>query len=454
MPDDLESIFLLANTLPESAWIQNSLYYVFIVVLLLFLLVASALVSACEVALFSLRPHEINLCRRSNKRVDKCLINFLDHSERFLAIILILNNLFNLSFVTLATFTTWTIFDKEHVSAQIITILTAVVTLCIVLFGEIVPKVYAQQHALRYIRLVVKPLHYIGIILRPITGIFIFIHKHMKRYVYHTGYSYSRHSLQEAIDLTRKHESFSSEEEEGMLRGIMNFASIPTKEIMRPRHDMIGIEANKSFHALLSAIEESRHSRIPIYSETLDKIKGMLYTKDLVPHIDQKDNFNWHTLLRSAYYVPENRKIGSLFKDFQKKHIHIAIVVDEYGGTSGLVTMEDVIEEIVGDIRDESDTENTLSYKKLDAHTFIFEAKISLNDLCKVLDLEQDFFDKSRNESQSLAGLMLEINEKMPQIGDKITYEHLIFKVLSADHKRIKRVRVSFNPTQKVVKEE
>ena len=210
---------------------------------------------------------------------------------------------------------------------------------------------------------------------------------------------------------------------------------------MQPRHDIQAVEKTQNFHELLSNVKPLPYSRIPIYNETLDKIEGILYTKDLIPQMKQDSEFAWNQLLRQTFFVPENRKIGALFRDFQKKRIHMAIVVDEYGGTSGLVTMEDVIEEIVGDIRDESD-QKSKQYKKLDPQTYIFEARISINDLCKVLELQANFFDRVRNECHSLGGLILEIHGKLPQAGTKILYQGLSFTIISAHAKGIRTVRV------------
>ena len=415
--------------------------------ILLLLLLCSALVSASEVALFSLNSSDIQSCRNSRKRCDQYLWRLLARPQRVLATILILNNVANITFVTLSTFLVWRIVGTQDLKGWIVTSLTAVVTFCIVFFGEIIPKVYASQNALRYARFISIPLYYTNTLLLPLTTVFGWIHHQLQQRIQKKGYKYSIDSLEQALDIATQgphdaqEEARISKEEEGMLRGIMHLSSMPVKEVMQPRHTIKALSKEQDFYSLLSAVKPLCYSRIPIYCEALDKIEGILYSKDLLPYLSSPQDFAWHNLLRPAHFVPENQKIGALFKDFQKKRVHMAIVVDEYGGTSGLVTMEDVIEEIVGDIRDESDQKEK-HYQKLAPLSYLFEAKVSINDLCKTLQLDTNFFGSVRNESQSLGGLILEINGNLPQVGTKIRYRGLLFTIASVHAKGIKKVSV------------
>ena len=441
MPDDPEQrllFFLDSLKLIASLSFYGGSAIVFVLVVLL---CSSALVSASEVAFFSLQKADLSKCTHSKKKKDKHLLSLLSHPQRLLATILIINNLTNIAFVTLSTFLAWEIFGTRDLQGQVLTGLTVLVTVCIVLFGEIIPKIYAAQNPLRYAKSVATPLLYTVAFLRPLTAIFVLIHKQIDKRIDRKGYSYSIDSLQQALDIASKHNT--SKEEEDMLRGIMHLSSMPVKEIMQPRHTISALDKEEDFYTLLGKLDELRYSRVPIYNETLDKIEGILYRKDLLAHLDEASNFKWQKFLRSAYFVPENRKIGDLFRDFQKKRVHMAIVVDEYGGTSGLITMEDVIEEIVGDIRDESDKLEKEPYKKHDARNYIFEAKISLNDFCKAMQIPPTFFDELRSESQSLAGLILEIHGKLPQKDTEVLCKNFTFTIKSVDDKRIKSVQVT-----------
>ena len=249
----------------------------------------------------------------------------------------------------------------------------------------------------------------------------------------------SKEELNKAMSLTI--DKSTSKEEKDILKSIINFGSIKVKEIMKSRVDIVAFEIDESFEKISELINKSGYSRIPVFKETIDNIEGVLYVKDLLPHLNDK-NFDWTKKIRPAFFVPENKNIDVLFKDFQEKRVHLSLVIDEYGGVSGLVTLEDIIEEIVGDIKDEFDFEEDFYYKKIDSNTFLFDGKTSLNDLCKVLNIHKDFFDASKGESESLGGLILELNSKIPSVGDKIKFDNFIFTIMSVDNKRIKRVRV------------
>ena len=403
--------------------------------LLLFLLVFSAIISGSEVAFFSLSQTEIKkYAKEKNKRLTNA-VNLLKSPDKLLANILIVNNLINVAIITLSAYFTWSSFGK---SAYVFFILTFVVTAVIIFCGEIIPKVYASKNKKLFIKTSSLVLIPSNIIFKPLILMLIKISqafKNNKRELLES----SKEELNKAMSLTI--DKSTSKEEKDILKGIINFGSIKVKEIMKSRVDIVAFEIDESFEKISELINKSGYSRIPVFKETIDNIEGVLYVKDLLPHLNDK-NFDWTKKIRPAFFVPENKNIDVLFKDFQEKRVHLSLVIDEYGGVSGLVTLEDIIEEIVGDIKDEFDFEEDFYYKKIDSNTFLFDGKTSLNDLCKVLNIHKDFFDASKGESESLGGLILELNSKIPSVGDKIKFDNFIFTIMSVDNKRIKRVRV------------
>ena len=403
--------------------------------LLLFLLVFSAIISGSEVAFFSLSQTEIKkYAKEKNKRLTNA-VNLLKSPDKLLANILIVNNLINVAIITLSAYFTWSSFGK---SAYVFFILTFVVTAVIIFCGEIIPKVYASKNKKLFIKTSSLVLIPSNVILKPLILMLIKISqafKNNKRELLES----SKEELNKAMSLTI--DKSTSKEEKDILKSIINFGSIKVKEIMKSRVDIVAFEIDESFEKISELINKSGYSRIPVFKETIDNIEGVLYVKDLLPHLNDK-NFDWTKKIRPAFFVPENKNIDVLFKDFQEKRVHLSLVIDEYGGVSGLVTLEDIIEEIVGDIKDEFDFEEDFYYKKIDSNTFLFDGKTSLNDLCKVLNIHKDFFDASKGESESLGGLILELNSKIPSVGDKIKFDNFIFTIMSVDNKRIKRVRV------------
>ena len=403
--------------------------------LLLFLLVFSAIISGSEVAFFSLSQTEIKkYAKEKNKRLTNA-VNLLKSPDKLLANILIVNNLINVAIITLSAYFTWSSFGK---SAYVFFILTFVVTAVIIFCGEIIPKVYASKNIKLFIKTSSLVLIPSNVIFKPLILMLIKISqafKNNKRELLES----SKEELNKAMSLTI--DKSTSKEEKDILKGIINFGSIKVKEIMKSRVDIVAFEIDESFEKISELINKSGYSRIPVFKETIDNIEGVLYVKDLLPHLNDK-NFDWTKKIRPAFFVPENKNIDVLFKDFQEKRVHLSLVIDEYGGVSGLVTLEDIIEEIVGDIKDEFDFEEDFYYKKIDSNTFLFDGKTSLNDLCKVLNIHKDFFDASKGESESLGGLILELNSKIPSVGDKIKFDNFIFTIMSVDNKRIKRVRV------------
>lgn len=416
-------------------------FYLMYGAVILVLLVFSGLVSGSEVAYFSLSPEQI---KKSGQKEDRRILLLMRNPKRLLATILILNNLTNVFIVTLSTYATWQIVGDKNAEGLVILTLTIIITVLIIFFGEIVPKVYASHSSLRFSRFTTPMIYFFNSLLRPISWFLMSISNVIERRVERKGYNLSVDELNQALEITIEEET--TEEEKGILKGIVNFGTLSVKQVMKSRMDITAIDVSTDFHELMDLVNKTGFSRIPIYNETIDKVEGILYIKDLLPHLHKEDDFNWQSLLREGYFVPESKKIDDLLKDFQEMHVHMALVVDEYGGTEGLITMEDIIEEIVGEINDEFDDDSDISYRKIDANTHIFEGKTSLNDACKILQIDSSEFDEVKGESESLGGLLLELNQKMPNAGEKIRFQRFVFTIVAVDQKRIKRVRVFVEP--------
>lgn len=407
-------------------------------VLILLLFIGSALVSGSEVAYFSLTPDQLD--DPANSKIDAKIYHLILHPKRLLATILILNNFINISIVMISTYVTVRVLEGVYSTATIIATLTLVITVLIVFVGEIVPKVYANQRSLSFAKRTATLLHISFQLFAPLSWMLIKVSNIIEHRIEKKGYSVSVDDLNEALEMATEEET--SDEEKGILKGIVNFGTLSVKQIMKSRIDITAIDLETDFHELMNQINKTGYSRIPIYRETIDKIEGILYIKDILPYLNEDDAFAWQDLLRPGFFVPESKKIDTLFKDFQEKRVHIAIVVDEYGGTSGLITMEDVIEEIVGEINDEFDEDFNIAYNKLDNNTFVFEGKTSLMDFCKVADIEHKVFEEVKGESESIGGLLLEIHGKLPNTGEKISYRNFLFTPVAVNDKRIKKVRV------------
>ena len=409
------------------------------------LLVLSGLVSGSEVAFFSLTRDQIASCNLSQDRREKRISRLLFSPKRLLATILIANNLINIFIVTISTFATWKIVGDQGREGLTIIVLTIAITVIIIFFGEIIPKVYANHNGLGFAKRTSWLITIADRFFRPISWFLMTITDFIERRMEKKGYNLSVDEINKALEISVEKESV-TEEEKGILKGIVNFGTLSAKQVMRSRMDITAIDIETDFHELMNLVNKTGYSRIPVFSETIDKIEGILYIKDLLPHLDNEESFEWKTLLREGFFIPESKKIDDLFKDFQEKQVHMAIVVDEYGGTSGLITMEDVIEEIVGEINDEFDDESEISYQKLDSQTFIFEGKTSLNDFCKIVNANNDIFDAVKGESESLGGLLLEINSTLPHAGEKISFGRFLFTIVAVDLRRIKRVKVFLKP--------
>lgn len=436
MDDPYPSILLLAEMEPVSAG-----YILFNGLIFIVLLILSGLVSGSEVAFFSLDANDLgNLDSQADAR-GNIVIQLIESPQQLLSTVLILNNLINVGIVTLTTFFSWTLFGSGATGIVIILIQTVGVTFAIVFFGEIVPKVYATKAKIEFSLMMAKPLAFFSTILTPLSYFLMSISNIIERRIERKGYSMSVGELHQALEITAED---TTEEEKDILKGIVNFGTLSVKQVMHSRMEITAAEIGIDFHELMDKINKSGYSRIPVYRETIDSIEGILYIKDLLAHIDKQEDFEWQKFVRKGFFVPENKKVGSLLKDFQQKRVHMAIVVDEYGGTSGLVTFEDLIEEIIGEINDEFDDVEDFYFKELDPRTFIFEGKISLNDFCKKLDLDSQIFDEVKGESESLGGLLLEINASFPKNGSKIVFQNFEFTILSMDTRKIKKIKVHF----------
>ena len=416
------------------------LLIIFQIILLVFLLLVSALVSGSEIAFFSLSNSEIE--NNNKEQVEKInrIKSLLKKPKRLLATILITNNFINIAIVLIFANLSRVFFKTIYNPTLTIIIEIGIITLIILLFGEILPKVYANRNAIGFANLMSKPIKILD------SYVLFFLTSPMSRMTYFLenklgGQSdFSVDQLSQALELTSDKET--TKEEQKILHEIVNFGNTDTKEVMCPRIDVFALAKSETLKDIIPKIIENGFSRIPVYSDHLDKVDGILYVKDLLPHFTNFD-FDWTKLLRSPFYVPENKKLDDLLTEFKQKKIHLAIVVDEYGGTSGLITLEDILEEIVGDISDEFD-ESSLRYSQLDKFNFIFEGKTSLKDFYKTIELEDSSsFDKIRAEAETLAGFLLEATQEIPKPGQEYALEGYLFTIETVENKRIQRVKVT-----------
>ena len=414
------------------------------ILVIIVLLAASALISGSEVAFFSMGPKEKNSLDGHTSRSGKRILHLLGRPEYLLATILVTNNLVNVGIIILSTWVANSVVDFSTIPLLGFIVQTILITFVILLVGEIVPKVYATRYALRFARVMSGPVTLLEILFRPASKILIRFTSLVSKRFREPSSSLSMDQLSHALELTGDELL----DEEQILKGIVKFGNIDVNQIMRPRVDMVAVEIKTVFSDLLNRLIESGYSRIPVYVNDHDTIQGVLFAKDLIPHIHKPGSFRWQTLIRPPYFVPENKKISDLLAEFQQNKIHLAIVVDEYGGTAGLITLEDILEEIVGEISDESDEEVQL-YSKVGDNSYLFSGKTSLHDLTKVLMLEDGFFDKIRGESETLAGLFLEYKGDMPAKGEKIVYRDYTFIVRSRDERRLKEILVVVPSTKR-----
>lgn len=408
----------------------------------LLLLICSAMISASEVAFFSLSQKELDEIKQVNLRKKVQLL--LSYPKKLLATILVANNTVNIAIVILSGFVITDLLSAVSWPEWLqFTFQVGVVTFFILLFGEIVPKIYATYQPQVIIQIMTNPLGFMNVALSWFTAPFIlsgnFLDKRLKKH----ELSLSVNELNRVIEMTN--DDTVTEEEKKIWKGVVEFGTITVKETMKPRTDVMAVEYDTSFQELLGFILQAGYSRIPVYRENFDTIVGVLYIKDVLPHIHENANYSWQQLIRTPFFVPENKMIDDLLKEFQEKKMHMAIVVDEFGGTSGIVTLEDVIEEIVGEINDEFDDEDVI-YSRLDDHNYVFEGKTTLVNLCRIIQVPYSVLEPFAGDADTLAGLILNVNERLPERGKELTIANLRFTIESVDKRRIKRVKVSVLP--------
>ena len=404
--------------------------------IIMVLLFFSALISGSEVAYFSLSPSEKQKLGKG-KRDLKVLQN-LDDPEKLLATILVSNNFVNIGIVILGAFVTSGLFDFSSSPVLEFLVQAVIITFLLVFFGEILPKVYATHNPLGFARIMAFPLAFLGVVFMPINAILIKSTAIVNRRLRAQQSEISMEDISQALEMTAGNEI--SDEKE-ILEGIVKFGNKSVAEIMRSRVDVVAVDIRSGYDQILEVIDQSGYSRMPVFSESFDNVKGILFIKDLLPYAEKGANFIWQSLVRPPFYVPESRKISALLEDFQKNKVHMAIVVDEYGGSSGIVTLEDILEEIVGDIADEFD-EDEHFYSRLGENKFVFDGKTSLIDFCRVTDTEEVIFDEVRGEADTLAGLILELKGEFPAVNEKIPCRNFIFSIDAITNRRIKQIRV------------
>ncbi|KAF2334321.1 gliding motility-associated protein GldE [Flavobacterium daemonense] len=405
------------------------------------LLFLSAVVSGAEVALFSLSQKDIDAALQENLPKGKIISNLLDKPKKLLATLLVANNFLNIGVVILFSFIGRNIFSNITSPAFKFFLEVILVTFLILLFAEVLPKVYASRNNLKFAKRVAYPIAFLDKLLSPISLPMRSVTLYLQNKLGKQKNNFSINQISQALELTDSEGT--STEEQKILEGIVSFGNTDTKQVMSPRIDIFALEISESFAVIYPKIIEKGFSRIPVYKDNIDQIEGVLFVKDLLPHID-KEEFDWTSLMRPAFFVPENKKLDNLLKDFQSLKSHLAIVVDEYGGTSGLVSLEDVIEEIVGDISDEFDDEN-LNFSQIDEKNFLFEGKINLKDFYRIIDVDEDVFDAHKGEAETLAGFILEILGNFPKKDQKIAFENCVFTIETVDKKRVKQIKVTID---------
>lgn len=431
--------------------ISNSTDFKLIIglIILILLLFVSALMSGSEVAFFSLKPEDIEKLKGSKSKKAAMVLKLHDMPDKLLSTILVANNTVNIAIVLLAAFLSARTFDFSANPVMGFIIEAVGIVFILLFFGEIMPKVYATRNQVPLALFMAYPMSFLETLFKPVTSLLILSTSFVKKRSRAGHANISMDDLSDALELA----SDNINEDEKILKGIVNFGNINVSEIMCPRIDVTAIDIKLGFNKVKSIIIDSGFSRIPVYAGSFDSVKGILYAKDILPYTNNPDNFKWQALTRPPHFVPETKKINELLKEFQIRKIHMAVVIDEYGGTSGIITLEDVLEEIVGEITDESDEDETM-YRKIDDKTYIFEGKILLNDFFKIIETEDDPFESVRGESETLAGLMLEMTGEIPQKGQVIKYGNFNFRIESADRRRIKEIRVELNDGYEKHKEE
>lgn len=411
-------------------------------IIMFLLLLVSALVSGSEVAFFSLNPSQLDDYRNRNDDKSNSVVTLMENPKRLLATILITNNVVNIAVIILSSFVMSIVFNFEEYKWVGFLIQILLVTFLLLLFAEVLPKVYANQNSQKFALLMVKPMFFLRKMFYPLSSLLINSTNFIDKRVSAKKTSLSPDDISHAIDIT--HEEKGTDEDKKILYGIVQFSNIYAREIMKSRMDVVSVEESIAFDKLIKTIVDAGYSRIPVYRRSFDNVIGLLYIKDLLPYLDNNSTFKWQSLTRPCFFVPESKKINDLLKEFQEKKVHMAIVVDEYGGTSGIITLEDILEEIVGDINDEFDIEEPI-YSKVDQNNFIFEGKTLLKDFCKITGNDYNELDEIKGEADTIAGLILEIKKELPYKGEKIKFDHFDFIVESVDNRRIKSIKVQLH---------
>ena len=407
-------------------------------VLACILLIFSGYASGSEIAFFSLSPNDLNELDEERNDCDRQIKELREYSERTLATILITNNLVNVTIIMLANYFIAHVIDFGMAYWLEFVVITIFLTFLLLLFGEIMPKVYAGQHVLAFCRFSAPGIIALRRIFYPLSSVLLRSGMLAEKVVQKENHVLSVDDLEQALELTDENEL---KEEKNMLEGIVRFGDETAKEVMTSRQDVVDLDFRTSFADVLKCVVENNYSRIPVYQGSIDNIRGILYIKDLLPHLSKPSNFRWQSLIRPPYFVPETKKIDDLLRDFQENKVHIAIVVDEFGGTSGIITLEDILEEIVGEINDEYDDEEK-PYTRINANTYVFEGKTLLSDFFKILDLDDETFDDVQGDADSLAGLLLEIKGDFPELHERIDFLNFTFEVTELDGHRISKIKV------------
>lgn len=444
-PDSLSGLIFLFNS--TAGFNPEILMYSIIIMVFL---VISALMSGSEVAFFSIGHNDIENLQKENSKSKNRILKLLDKPHYLLSTILIANNFVNIGVVLSANAIFGQTLPDSLPDWSKFLITVVLVTLLLVLFGEIVPKVYASnavKSRMILAKFMAGPLLFLRTTLYPISWLLVNSSKFIENRLINRAQNgnlnlVSQKEIEHAIELTVKDTKF-AKEDIGLLKSIVQFGNISVKNIMKARINVVTLDKESTFTEVMQTIRISNYSRIPVFEETFDKIAGIIHSKDLLEHFDKPENYNWHGLIRSAFFVPESKKIDDLFADFQTKRTHIAIVVDEYGGTSGIVTLEDVLEEIVGEINDEFDEPEDMGYSKVNDTTFVFEGRTSLNDVTKVLNLDPSFFEEERENTETIGGLLLVINGAMPKKNTIINFKGINFTIVNSSERRIENVKIT-----------
>ena len=429
---------LLNTGIEGSDWLS----VIISIVLIGLLLLCSALMSGSENAFFSLSTQTLDELRETDSSYARATVYLLNHPKKLLATILIANNFVNVAVVMISSFIVSIVFNFTLYPLAGFILQVVVITFLIVMIGEVLPKIYAVQNSMKLVKLMAVPMLSLSKVLYPFVYVLEKSTSIIDKRITKKGHMLSIDELTHAINITSEEDAPNDEKE--ILRSIVNFGNISVKEIMKPRMDVVAYENTITLSELIKDINEWGYSRIPVYEDNFDKVIGVLYIKDLLPHLNKDDSFKWQQLIKPPYFVPESKKIDDLLKEFQSKRVHLAVVVDEYGGTNGIVTMEDILEEIFGEIKDEFD-DDELFYSKLDENNYVLEAKIPLNDMCKLMELDDNIFDSVRGESDTLGGMILEITRKIPNLKQKVEFGDFTFTIESVDKRKIKRVKVTIN---------